>query len=134
MEHFQLKYIIPAIQSFTFIVPILFNSLAIVWSSTTTTLSNRNYFTAFSSKGKTSSSQEYEKVMVDSFSDSKTEQVSTEGSCAILCLKAKCKSFRLVLDDGNLMCSFGASGTPSESASAIAVYEKPLSIIFVNIQ
>ena len=60
-----------------------------------------------------------------------TEQVSTEGSCAILCVNSKCKSFRLVLDDGNLMCILGESGTASVSASAIEVYKQPLSIIIV---
>ena len=80
---------------------------------------------------KTSSSQDYEKVMVDSFSEHKTKQVSTEGSCAILCVKAKCKSFHLVLDDGYLRCIFGESGTASVSASAIEVYKQPLSIMIV---
>ena len=132
MKQFQLRYSTTAMQSTSFIVTILFHSLAIEAASATTELSNRDYFTAFTSKGKTSSSQKYEKVMVDSFSPSKAEQVSTEGACAILCLKAKCKSFRLVLDDGNLSCIFGELGTTdSLSESPIAVYTIFLSIRFL---
>ena len=73
---------------------------------------NRNFISVVTSKGGLTSSQSYEKAKVEWFDDTWFEQttVTTDGSCAILCLKdGLCDSFRITNKTGVLECTLGLS-------------------------
>ena len=75
---------------------------------------NRNFISAFTSKGGMTYSQSYEKARVEYFNEAWFGQstISTDGSCAILCLKdGYCDSFRITNETGVLECSLGHSST-----------------------
>ena len=74
---------------------------------------NRNFISAATSKGGVTSSQSYEKARVESFSSiSLFGPITTDGSCAILCLKdGSCDSFRITNETGVLECTLGLSAT-----------------------
>ena len=74
---------------------------------------SQNFISAVSSKGGKSTDQSYHKVGVSEFYSYKSEQVTTAGSCAILCLKEgveNCNGF-LIKDgaEGKLDCTLGVS-------------------------
>ena len=77
---------------------------------------SRNFISAATSKGGTTYSQSYEKARVEYFTEAWFGQttISTDGSCAILCLKdGYCDSFRIINETGVLECSLGLSSTTS---------------------
>ena len=70
----------------------------------------RNILTAVTSKGGSSSSLTFEKMKVEEFFGTKIKKITTEGSCAILCLKEglkMCDSFVIWDDLGTLTCTVG---------------------------
>ena len=75
---------------------------------------NRNFISVVTAKGGLTSSQSYEKAKVEWFDDTWFEQptttVTTDGSCAILCLKdGLCNSFRITNETGVRECTLGLS-------------------------
>ena len=73
---------------------------------------NRNFISVVTSKGGLTSSQSYEKAKVEWFDDTWFEQttVTTDGTCAILCLKdGLCDSLRITNKTGVLECTLGLS-------------------------
>merc|ERR1712013_431648 len=79
---------------------------------------NRNFFSAATSKGGMTYSQSYEKTRVEYFTSISwfsglgPTTITTDGSCAILCLKDDlCDSFRITNETGVLECTLGLSAT-----------------------
>ena len=107
----------------------LYLFLFILYSRAAASLSlsgTRNLISAVSSKGGKSRSQSYHKAGVSVFNSYKSEQVTTPGSCAILCLKeglAKCNGFHVKDEEGGkLECTLGVS--PGLSGN-IEIYTTP---------
>ena len=74
---------------------------------------NKNFISSVSSRGENNKAKTYHKRGVSVFSSYKSEQVTTAGFCAILCLKEgvdNCNGF-LVKDGagGKLECALGVS-------------------------
>ena len=75
-------------------------------------LTRSKHISALTTKGGSSKRNDFELLLVESFSSYSTNQVSSEGACAILCTKDKqktCKSFAVTSEDGILFCKLSES-------------------------
>jgi hypothetical protein len=95
-------------------------------------LTRIKYFSALTTKGDSSTKQNFELTMVDSFSSYSTSEVSSEGSCAILCSKDKenpCIGFVVAKEDGILNCKMIESLSTSVAATGgDQIYKKSIII------